>query len=188
MRLFFDSNILTYIAIFENFFNERTESSWEEANMVWTQLQGNTLDVNLEREIQALLLIYLIDDKAHFDWLCSDIAIGEISRISDVTKRYWHSDLIGRLMEHRQNVYEEEERVLDNDERDNIYNALLADLPKRMHDDGRQFCEALVVDADYFITNDTEFIKKIKDYDVAQIAIKASDIPFVRLALENGSV
>ncbi len=81
MRLFFDANILTYIAIFENYLCEGTAAELDAAIHTWAHLQGSQPDSSLLQEVQALRVLYLVDDYAHFDWLFSDIGLAEVLRI-----------------------------------------------------------------------------------------------------------
>lgn len=104
MRLFLDSNIVTYIAFFESFLTSGRKTEFAEDVNYWSQMQNSKPENDLIREICALHVLYRIDDTAHFDWLCSDLGIKEIGRIRNLRKRSFHDGLLGRLVEHRADV------------------------------------------------------------------------------------
>lgn len=93
---------MTYIAFFESYLVEGTPDELEVDYLSWIFLQRASPDDKLQAEIHALRRLYLIDDCAHFDWLCSDIAIMEVLAIRDRLKREVHRSLLERLIEHRQ--------------------------------------------------------------------------------------
>jgi hypothetical protein len=104
-------------------------------------------------------ILYLADEKAHFDWLFSDIAGKEIERIRDTVKRSYHYDILSRLIEHRNDVYKQEGINTNNIAFEWLLPAIFPQLPQKMKNDALQFCEALYVEAYYFVTNDYAFIK-----------------------------
>jgi hypothetical protein len=180
MRLFFDTNVLTYIAFFEGYLCEGTEGELESCLISWQELQLGqreepfTLEGNLKKEIEALRTLYVIDDYAHFDWLFSDIALQEILSIRHEWKRSQHYNLLDRLIEHRNDVYEMEGRSVRVSERNYLLSAFFINLPKKMENDALQFCEAVLVEADYFVTNDERFIRASAsaDLDIARSSFK----------------
>ncbi len=108
MRLFLDANVMTYVAFFEGFLVEGTAAELRECREHWVNLQGSEPDQSLRRELEALRILYVLDDQAHFDWLFSDVALGEIIRIQNAIKRQAHEDLLSRLLEHRHDIYTEQ--------------------------------------------------------------------------------
>ena len=162
MRLFLDANVMTYIAFFEGYLLERTEGQKEESVAGWTALQSSPPTIQLMREIEALSILYHIDDQAHFDWLCSDVALNEVVKIRSQQKRKQHFDLLERLIEHRRDVYEEEGRSSLSEAPETLLSRLFPTLPLGMKNDALQYCEALLVEADYFLTNDQDFIRTVR--------------------------
>jgi hypothetical protein len=68
------------------------------------------------REVEALRILYLIDDQAHFDWLFSNMGMGEIRKIRSEVRRISHYNLLNRLIEHRHNVYADEGRHISQED------------------------------------------------------------------------
>jgi hypothetical protein len=172
MRLFLDANVMTYIAVFEGFLIEGTAEELEEAVEFWKMVQGSEIDVALRREIDALRVIYLDDDRGRFDWLFSDLALAEIERISNVAKRQRHGSLLGRLIEHRMDVYAiEGRRRLQPAAIAKRVAALFPTLKPSMRSDAHQYCEAEMVGADYFVTNDVAFIHVGHDHSILRAGL-----------------
>ena len=86
MRLFLDSNIVTYIAFFEGYLAEGPKELPDELGL-WRREQGVEPDEALLEQVHALRALYLIDDQARFDWLFSEISLHEIEAIRNVLKR-----------------------------------------------------------------------------------------------------
>ena len=147
MRLFFDANELTYIALFESYLCEGTKGEFDASVQTWTALQSTAPTANVIREVEALRVLYLVDERAHFDWLCSDIAIDEVLKIRSKFKRECHYDLLDRLIEHRNDVYREEGRRFTVHERRDIMSHLFPKVSDRMRNDVEQYCEAILVKA-----------------------------------------
>ena len=154
MRLFLDSNVLTYIAFFEGYLAEGPMELPGELSY-WHREQGVEPDEALLEQVHALRTLYLIDDQARFDWLFSEISLHEIEAIRNVLKRQTHYSLLERLIEHRADVYDEEGSDAVAEPRDALFRRWQPALPKKMWNDGRLLAEASVVEADYFVTNDT---------------------------------
>lgn len=187
MRLFLDANIITYIAFFEPFLTEG-RAEFPSCLASWTSLQGAPLDAPLRREIVALRILYLLDEQAHFDWLCSDRGIAEIERIRGTVKLSLHLSVLARLLEHRQDVYEV---GMERPERDAIASrqrVLFPNLSHRMHSDAAQFCEAELMDAYFFVTNDREFSRVAAATGSDLISCCPSELPFVAEQLARGVV
>ncbi len=184
MRLFFDSNLLTYIALAEGYLTEGTAGEWQCFVDTWTQLQGSPPNEKILHEVHALRVLYLLDEHAHFDWLCSDVGLGEVRQISNLARREWHNNLIERMIEHRQIVYEEESRWIAPISVERMTRQLFPDLPTQMWNDALQFCEASLVDADYFLTNDTRFIHRATGRTLT-LPAQPSLLPFVEPRLAS---
>lgn len=180
MRLFLDANVMTYIAAFEGYLVEGTPEERLEATNLWTEIQGHEPDAALRREVEALRILFRIDDGAHFDWLFSDLALTEIERIANARKRVMHYGLVRRLLEHRSDVYSESGlAALDRHAVHERAVALFPNLPPRGMNDARQFCEAEFVDAYYFVTHDLPFIRAARAVAARVEAVRPSDLPFV---------
>lgn len=179
MRLFFDANTLTYIALFDGFLAEGTKDELEEGIRFYERFNHVAPNPQIKKEILALRALYCIDDQARFDWLCSDIAFGEIDRIKDQFKRSAHRSIVESIIEHRHDVYESEGRTVSIPERARLADRLFPSLPPKMRNDALQFCEAEMVEAYFFITNDLPFINKTKKVTAHVQALRASDLPFV---------
>lgn len=179
MRLFLDTNILTYIAVFEEFLCDGTQVALDSTINMWAYLQGCSPDENLLQEIKALHILYLLDEQAHFDWLFSDVAVEEVLKIRDAMKRETHYDLLDRLIEHRNDIYGITGSHFELNERNKLFANLFPALPKKMHNDALQYCEAILVGAYYFVTNDSNFIKASMLTRSGVIATKTSQLPFV---------
>ena len=180
MRLFLDTNVMTYIAVFEGYLVEGTPEERLEAANLWRTVQGNEPDDRMLHEIEALRVLYLVDEAARFDWLFSDLALAEIHRIENSVKRGLHRRLIRRLVEHRSDVYSEADfPPADRESLQARVRTLFPDLPPKMMSDAQQFCEAELVDAYYFVTNDLPFIRVARASDAAIEALRPSDLPFV---------
>lgn len=178
MRLFFDSNILTYIAFFEGFMVEG-DGELSGAVASWTALQPHAPDENVIREARALRALYVVDDRARFDFLLSDLGLTEVLAIRNEAKRAVHYDLLDRMIEHRNDIYAEEMRADLPVQREALFAGWAAMLPAAMHKDGRQYAESSVVESIYFLTNDMEFIKRTSRLDSAVTACRPSDLPFL---------
>jgi hypothetical protein len=184
VRLFLDSNVLTYIAFFEGYLIEgQRELPGDER--FWTQHQGGPLGAQRRREVYALRALYVLDDQAHFDFLFSDIALNEIKAIRDVTRRRSHDGLLDRLIEHRADVYEDEQRTGIAADRETRFSAWQPQLPARMWNDARQLAEATVVGAHYFLTNDSDLITRAARLQLETMATRPSDLPFLRASLDE---
>jgi len=179
MRLFFDSNMLTYIALFEGFLIEGDVELPSEVAF-WTEVQRQPPDDNVMREVHALRALYAVDEQARFDFLYSDLGFEEILVIQDARKRAAHGGLLGRIIEHRRDVYSEEGRRDVAAQREAMFAPWSAQLPNRMHTDGRQYAESEVVESDYFLTNDGGFITRAERLGVRVLACRPSDLPFLR--------
>jgi hypothetical protein len=132
------------------------------------------------REVQALRALYAADEQARFDFLCSDLGLDEVLAIRDATKRRAHDGLLRRVIEHRGDVYSEEGRQDVAAQREEKFAAWTTLLPKRMQVDGRQYAESEVVQSDYFLTNDVEFIARAERLGARVLACRPSDLPFLR--------
>jgi hypothetical protein len=184
MRLFFDSNMLTYIAFFEGYLAEGARELPAEMRF-WALHQGAPLSDQLLREVFALRALYLADDQAHFDFLFSDIALDEIQAIRDATRRRAHHGLLDRLIEHRADVYEEEGRANTAQEREARFATWQPQLPARMWNDARQLAEATIVGAYYFLTNDGDLITRAAGLQSETVATRPSELRFLRAALDE---
>jgi hypothetical protein len=179
MRLFFDSNMLTYIALFEGFLLEGEVELPDEVAF-WTTCQPEAPDENVMREVHALRALYWVDEQARFDFLFSDLGLDEILAIRNPRKRAAHQGLLSRMIEHRHDVYSEEGRRDVAAQREAMFAPWSTQLPIRMHNDGRQYAEAEVVESDYFLTNDGGFITRAERLGVRVLACRPSDLPFLR--------
>ena len=112
MRLFLDSNIMTYIAFFEGYLCEGTRAELDVAIEHWHRTGRQHPDLRLLQEVEALRILYLIDEQAQFDWLFSEVAIKEIRRIRSESRRSAHYHLLDRLIEHRHDIYLTEGRIV----------------------------------------------------------------------------
>ncbi|HET9236098.1 MAG TPA: hypothetical protein VFO10_02535 [Oligoflexus sp.] len=129
-------------------------------------------------EIDALRKLYALDRVAHFTFLFSDLALDEISRIKSIIKQNTHSSLLDRLIEHRHDVYLEEGRNGIAVDRDRCFATFSSMLPEKMHNDGRQYAESVVVEADYFLTNDEKFLRRLPGIS-SVIACRPSKLAFL---------
>ena len=188
MRLFLDSNIMTYIALFEGYLCDGTKVEFDLAVGHWRYSGGNPPDLRMLHEIEALRILYLIDDQAHFDWLFSEMGLDEILRIRRETRRSAHYHLIDRLIEHRHDVYVEEGRNIGQEDRAELLSRFFPNIPVKMKNDALQYCEAELVESDYFLTNDRRFIKKARASTGDVQASKVSELPFVAKILEQSTV
>jgi hypothetical protein len=143
------------------------------------RLQGAPLARELLDDVRALRVLYMYDDVGHFDWLFSDVSLGEISDIRDQLKRENHFGLLERLLEHRRDVYDEEGRSVSTQEREARLDIWKHLLPERMWNDARLLAEAELVEADYFLTSDADFIKKATLLRPATAVMRPSEVPFV---------
>lgn len=185
MRLFLDSNIITYIAFFGGFLTSGHKEEFVGDVNSWSQQQNLKPDEKFIREIYALRILYLIDDAAHFDWICSDLGIREIQRIRDARKRRCHDDLLARMLEHRADIYAECGLRLSSADIEREASRLFFSIPGGMEDDARQFAEACIVEADFFITNDIDFIR-ISNLRRSRCEVtNPGKIPFVSRELET---
>ncbi len=185
MRLFLNSNVVTYIAFFEGYLCEGTEAEFDMAIEHWHQTVGKPPDLRLLHEVKALRILYLIEDQARFDWLFSEKGIDEIRRIRSEARKSAHYQLVDRLIEHRNDVYLEESRNISQGERTELLSCFFPHIPERMKDDALQYCEAELVESDYFLTNDRSFIKKARASTGNVQASKVSELPFVAKVLEQ---
>jgi hypothetical protein len=184
VRLFLDSNVLTYVAFFEGYLADGVGELPSEMNSRALH-QGGPLGDQLRREVYALRALYLLDEQAHFDFLFSDIALGEIQAIRDTTKRASHYGLLDRLIEHRADVYMEEGRADIAREREARFAPWQSQLPSRMVNDARQLAEATVVEAYYFLTNDSDLIARAVGLQSVTTAARPSELPFLQAALDG---
>lgn len=178
MRLFLDANIVTYMAVFEPFLIDGTPEDLRQCANFWLALQGRLPDASLRREIEALRILYLVDERAHFDWLCSDNGVAEIQRIRDFSKREAHRHLLMRLLQHRQDVYAEAGDRVVPELIEARRREIFPNLPRRMESDALQFCEADLLDAYFFITNDRDFAR-VAAGKSALGCCPPSELPFV---------
>ena len=179
MRLFLDANIMTYIAFFEGYLCEGTSEELEASISSWTDLQGAVPDECLLREVEALRLLYWLDEQARFDWLFSDLAIEEVMRIRSALKRRLHYDLLDRLIEHRYDVCLEEGRSFTTQDRETLLSSLFPGLQGNMTVDALQYCEAVLIEADYFLTNDIAFVNTATMAEASVSPSRVSDLPFI---------
>jgi hypothetical protein len=100
-------------------------------------------------------------------------------KIRSAAKRHIHFHLLERLIEHRHDVYAEEERVITPEDLEARLTTLFPDLPEKMEADALQYCEAHLVESDYFLTNDSRFIKVAATTNADVIALRVSELPFV---------
>lgn len=178
MRLFLDANVVTYVAFFEPFLVEGP-TELRACVALWNSLQGTSPDADLRREIEALRILYLLDEQSHFDWLCSDRGIAEIQRIRSPEKRNAHSDLLERLLEHRRDVYAESGDRVQVATIEERLRVLFPNLPSRMESDALQFCEGELLDAYYFVTNDRAFSRTAAASGSDLVSCRPSELPFV---------
>lgn len=178
MRLFLDSNIVTYLAVFEPFLIEGSTDDLHECASLWLALQGGLPDAKLRREIEALRILYLVDDRAHFDWLCSDHGVAEIQRIRNVAKREAYGHLLTRLIQHREDVYAGAGDTVATEAVEARRRELFPTLPPRMESDALQFCEAELLNAYFFLTNDRDFAR-VAAGKSALGCCPPSELPFV---------
>lgn len=188
MRLFLDSNMMTYIAFFESYLCEGTKVELELAIELWHCTGRNPPDSRMLHEVEALRFLYLIDEQANFDWLFSEMGIDEIRRIRSESRRSAHYHLLDRLIEHRSDIYLEEGRDISQEDHAELCSRLFPDIPTRMKNDALQYCEAELVESDYFLTNDHKFITQACKSMGTVEASKVSELPFVARALKQGTV
>jgi hypothetical protein len=188
MRLFLDSNIMTYVAFFEGYLCEGTRVERDSAVEHWHRTSRTRPGSQVLREVEALRILYLLDDQAHFDWLFSDIGLDELQGIRSQLRRSAHHHLVDRLIEHRQDIYEEGCRRTNQRGRAELAARLFPTIPKRMTDDALQYCEAELVGSDYFLTNDYRFISKARETAANVTASKVSKLPFVARVLKESTV
>jgi hypothetical protein len=65
MRLFLDSNIMTYIAFFEGYLCEGTRAELDLAIEHWHSTGRNHPDSHMLHEVEALRILYLIESGAN---------------------------------------------------------------------------------------------------------------------------
>lgn len=188
MRLFLDSNIMTYVAFFEGYLCEGTRVEHDLAVEHWHRTARIGPGSGVLHEVEALRILYLLDDQARFDWLFSDMGLDEILRIRSQSRRSTHYHLLDRLIEHRRDVYQEESRRTNQKYRARLAARLFPTISKRMKDDALQYCEAELVESDYFLTNDQRFIKKAREAAASVAASKVSELPFVARVLKERKV
>jgi hypothetical protein len=75
MRLFLDSNIMTYIVFLEGYLCEGKRTDLDSAIEHWRSIGRDRPEPSMIREVEALRILYLIDDQAHFDWLFSNTGL-----------------------------------------------------------------------------------------------------------------
>lgn len=184
MRLFLDSNIMTYVAFFEGYLCEGTTGEHDSAVEHWHRTARTRPGSRVLHEVEALRILYLLDDQAHFDWLFSDIGLDELQRIRGQSRRSAHHQLVDRLIEHRHDIYEEECRRTTQKDRSELVARLFPTISKKMKDDALQYCEAELVESDYFLTNDHRFIIKARESAAKVAASKVSELPFVARVLK----
>ncbi len=188
MRLFLDSNTITYIAFFEGYLCEGTRPELDSAIRHWHGTGRNYPDLRMLHEVEALRILYHIDDQARFDWLFSEKGLDEIRKIRNESRRSAHYHLLDRLIEHRRDIYLEEGRDISQEDREELLSRLLPNLPENMKNDALQYCEAELVESDYFLTNDHRFINRARESTGNVEASKVSELPFVAKALRQSAV
>jgi hypothetical protein len=184
MRFFLDSNIMTYIAFFEGYLCEGNRTELDSAIEHWHSTGRKPPDPRVIREVEALRALYLIDYQAHFDWLFSDIGMEEIRKIRSEARRGPHYNLLCRLFEHRRDVFAEEGRDICQEECSALLSRFFPRLPDSMKSDALQYCEAELVESDYFLTNDLRFITRTRTSTANVRATSVSKLPFVASVLE----
>jgi hypothetical protein len=184
MRLFLDSNIMTYIAFFEGYLCEGKRAELTRAIEHWHCTGRKPPDPRMMREVEALRILYLIDDQAHFDWLFSNMGLDEIRGIRSEARRNAHHNLLNRLIEHRHDVYAEEGWHITREDRAELLSRIFPRIPDRMRSDALQYCEAELVESDYFLTNDLRFIAWARTSTGKVRATSVSKLPFVAELLE----
>lgn len=188
MRLFLDTNVVTCMAVFEPFLIEGP-SELPACAANWAALQREPLEGALQREVEALRVLYLLDEQCHFEWLCSDVAVAEIRRIRDVRKLSSHRALLARLLEHRDDVYGASGTILKSGAVEHRCLELFPNLKSKQTSDAHQFCEAELLDADYFLTSDVRFIRlarRTPPHVCALVSCRPSELPFVSVHLRGG--
>jgi hypothetical protein len=180
MRLFFDANIMTYIGIFEAYLVDESSIELEGACNLWERLHGAPPPPQMLREIGALAQLYVLDEAAHFDWLCSDLAIAEVMAIRQTLKRGHHYSLLDRLIEHRGVVYIEDGIEIVAAEIFSMRDHYFPDLPTRMWRDAEQCCEAVLVESEYFLTNDGPLIARAGKSELPITVCRVSELPLWR--------
>ena len=184
MRLFLDSNIMTYIAFFEGYLCEGKRAELDSAIEHWHSTGRKPPDPRMIREVEALRMLYLIDDQAHFDWLFSNMGMEEIRKSRSEARRAHHYNLLSRLIGHRRDVYAEEGRDICQEDCAELLSRYFPRLPDRMMSDALQYCEAELVESDYFLTNDLRFITRTRTSTANARATSVSKLPFVASVLE----
>jgi hypothetical protein len=184
MRLFLDSNIMTYIAFFEGYLCEGKRTVLNSAIEHWRSTGRKLPDPSMIRELEALRILYLIDDQAHFDWLFSDMGMDEIQKIRSHARRNPHHNLLNRLIEHRHEVYAEEGRDVSQEDCAELLARFFPRIPDKMKSDALQYCEAELVESDYFLSNDLRFIARTRTSTANVRATSVSKLPFVASILE----
>ena len=184
MRLFLDANMMTYIAFFEGYLCDGTKDQLDSAIEHWHRTGRNHPDLKMLHEVEALRILYLIDDQAHFDWLFSNMGMAEIRKIRSEAQRNPHHNLLNRLIEHRHDVYAEEGRDISQEDCAELLSRYFPDIPDSMKSDALQYCEAELVESDYFLTNDLRFITRTRTSTANVIATSVSKLPFVASVLE----
>jgi hypothetical protein len=184
IRFFLDSNIMTYVAFFEGYLCEGTRVEHDSAVEHWYRTSRTRPGSQVLHEVKALRILYLLDDQAHFDWLFSDTGLDELRRIRNQSRRSAHHHLVDRLIEHRHDIYEEECRRTNQKVRAELAARLFPPIPKGMMDDALQYCEAELVESDYFLTNDHRFINQARKSAANVAASKVSELPFVARVLK----
>ena len=100
-------------------------------------------------------------------------------KIRDKLKRSRHYNLLDRLIEHRQDVYDAEDRKFTTSERAYLMSRLFPTIKDKMKNDAEQYCEALLVEANYFLTNDSDFLKAASTPGAKILASRVRELPFI---------
>lgn len=185
VRLFLDSNMMTYIALFEGYLCEGGTEELDSAIEFWQLAQGAAPDQRVLEEAEALRVLYIVDDQAHFDWLFSDVGLDEVMRIRNELRRGSHYHLLNRLIEQRREVYAEEGRHFSGADIARLRHQLFPNIPQRMENDSLQFCEAELVESDYFLTDDLDFVTMAGRTPVRVTATTVRQLPFVARVLDQ---
>ena len=188
MRLFLDSKIITYIALFEDYLCESTSADLDLAVDHWHYTARKHPDLRMLHEVGALRILWLMEEQAHFDWLFSEMAMDEILRIRSGARSKCHFYLLDRLIEHRNDLFFEEGRNIGQQDREEHLSRLFPHIPARMENVALQYCEAELVGADYFLTNDLEFIAWARASSGNVEASRIRELPFVARVLEQSTV
>ncbi len=189
MRLFFDSNVITLICYFEGYIIEGTDEEKSECLRFYSLLKKHDLTNarNIDEEnnnkaildaIEAIKYLYQIDEQAHFDWLCSDVAVNEIMEIKGTIEkeiiRENHYDFLERIIEQRNIIIDEQGLEFSGK-----MNQVFSSFSEKDYNDCIQCSEAIEYESDYFITFDKKFISKCKDINGITVT-NIIELPFLK--------